>query len=117
MKKAMKASMRERVAVEAERASVKVKQVEYMKRHIGDVLDGVIGGVTDFGLFVRINDLNMEGLVLVRDLSDDYYLFDERQYALKGRSSGRVFRLGDRARVRVIAVNDREQQIDMMIEP
>ncbi|MDH4068855.1 MAG: ribonuclease R, partial [Ignavibacteria bacterium] len=114
---AAKASMRERVAVEAERASVKVMQVEYMKRHIGDVLDGVIGGVADFGIFVEVNDLQIEGLVRVRDLSDDYYMFDERQYALKGRSNGRIFRLGDRVKVRVISVNDREQQIDMLIVP
>jgi ribonuclease R len=74
---AKKSSERERVAVEAERASVKVMQVEYIKRHLGDVLEGVIGGVTDFGLFVEINDLLIEGLIKVRDLADDYYLFDE----------------------------------------
>jgi len=112
---AVKSSERERVALEAERASVKVMQVEYMKRHIGETLEGVIGGVTDFGLFVEINDLLIEGLVRVRDLSDDYYLFDERQYALKGRSTGKVYRLGDHVRVQVVSVNDRNQQIDMLI--
>ena len=114
---ATQSSVRERVALEAERASVKVMQVEYMKRHVGDILEGVIGGVTEFGLFVEINDLLIEGLVRVRDLADDYYLFDERQYALRGRSAGKTYRLGDRVRVRVIAVDDREQQIDMLIVP
>jgi len=112
---ARKSSERERVAVEAERASVKVMQVEYLKRHLGDVLDGVIGGVTEFGLFVEINDLLIEGLVRVRDLADDYYLYDERQYSLRGRSTGKVFRLGDKVRVKVVSVDPREHEIDMMI--
>jgi ribonuclease R len=80
------ASDRERVALEAERASVKVMQVEYMKRHLGDIFDGVISGVTNFGFFVEIEDLLVEGLVRVRDLEDDYYLFDEKRYALRGRA-------------------------------
>jgi ribonuclease R len=112
---AKKSSDRERVAVEAERASVKIMQVEYLKRHLGDVLDGVIGGVTEFGLFVEINDLLIEGLVRVRDLADDYYLYDERQYSLRGRSTGKVYRLGDKVRVRVVSVDPREHEIDMMI--
>jgi ribonuclease R len=112
---ARKSSERERVAVEAERASVKVMQVEYLKRHLGDVLEGVIGGVTEFGLFVEINDLQIEGLVKVRDLADDYYLYDERQYSLRGRSRGKVYRLGDKVRVKVVSVDPQEHEIDMMI--
>ena len=109
------ASERERTAMEAERASVKVMQVEYMKRHTGDVFDGIIGGVTEYGLFVEIEDLLVEGLVRVRDMEDDYYLFDEKQYALRGRSSGKVYRLGDRVRVQVISVDSREHEIDLVI--
>ena len=109
---AEQSSIRERVAMEAERASVKVMQAEYMKRHLGDEFDGVIGGVTSFGLFVEINDLLVEGLIRVRDLADDYYLYDERQYALRGRSRGRVFRLGDTVRVRVASVNPAERRMD-----
>lgn len=105
-------SDRERVAVDAERASVKVMQVEYMKRHLGDEFDGVIGGVKEFGLFVEINDLLVEGLVPVRDLADDYYLYDEKHYRLRGRSRGRSYRLGDRIRVRVVAVRPEENQIE-----
>lgn len=102
----------ERRAAEAERTSVKVMQVEYMKRHVGDEFEGVIGGVTDFGLFVEINDLLVEGLVRMRDLADDYYLYDEKHYALRGRSRGKTYRLGDRVRVKVVAVHPEEQQID-----
>lgn len=108
-------SDRERVAVDAERQSVKVMQVEYMKRHIGDEFDGVIGGVTSFGLFVEVNDLLVEGMIRVRDLADDYYLFDEKQHSLRGRSRGKVFRLGDKVRVRVMDVSLEERQINFEI--
>jgi ribonuclease R len=108
-------SDRERVAVEAERESVKVMQVEYMKRHVGDEFEGVIGGVTQYGLFIEINDLLVEGLVHVRDLSDDYYLYDEKHYTLRGRSHGRTFRLGDKVNVKVVSVNPEKREIDFAI--
>ena len=110
-----KSSERERVAVEAERMSVKVMQVEYMKRHVGDEFDGVIAGVTKFGLFVKINDLLVEGLIRIVDLADDYYLFDEKRYSLRGRSRGKTYRLGDPVHVRVVAVNPEEREIDFAI--
>ena len=112
---ARQSSERERVAVEAERASVKVMQMEYMKRHIGDEFEGVITGVTDFGLFVELHDLLVQGLVHVRDLDDDYYLFDERQYALRGRSRGRQYRLGDHVRVRTLSVNAESRELNLVL--
>ncbi len=120
MKKALPAiadqsSERERVAMEAERMSVKVMQVEYMKRHLGDEFEGVIAGVTKFGVFVEINDLLVEGLVRIADLADDYYLFDEKRYSLRGRSRGKVYRLGDPVHVRVVSVNPEEREIDFSI--
>lgn len=108
-------SDRERVAAEAERESVKVMQVEYMKRHLGDEFEGVISGVTTFGMFVEINDLLVQGLIRVRDLEDDYYLFDEKRYQLKGRSRGKVYRLGDTVRVRVVSVNPETREIDFAV--
>ena len=110
---ARQSSDRERVAVEAERASVKVMQIEYMKRHIGDEFEGVIAGVTDFGLFVELPDLLIQGLIRVRDLADDYYLFDQKQYALRGRSRGHVYRLGDHVRVRVLTVDPETRELDL----
>jgi ribonuclease R len=112
---ARQSSERERVANEAERASVKVMQVEYMKRHVGDDFTGVITGVTNFGLFVEINDLLVQGMIPLRDLSDDYYLFDEKHYSLRGRSGGKTYRLGDPVRIRVEAVHDEQRTIDFMI--
>lgn len=108
-------SDRERLAVEAERASIKVMQVEYMKRHVGDEFDGVIGGVMEYGMFVEINDLLVEGLVPVRDLGDDYYLFDQKHHTLRGRSTGRAYRLGDTVKVRVVSVNPEKREIDFAI--
>ena len=108
-------SDRERLAVEAERESVKVMQVEFMKRHVGDEFEGVIGGVTEYGMFVEITDLLVEGLVHVRDLDDDYYLYDEKNYTLRGRSRGKTYRLGDNVRVRVVSVNPEKREIDFAI--
>jgi ribonuclease R len=105
----------ERQAVEAERESVKVKQVEYMARHLGDELEGIISGVANFGLFVEINDLLVEGLVQMRDLGDDYYIYDEKNYALVGRRSRKRYRLGDRVIVQVVRVDIEDREIDFRI--
>lgn len=110
---ARQSSERERVAVEAERTSVKVMQIEFMKRHIGDEFDGVISGVTTFGLFVELHDLLVQGLVHVRDLDDDYYMYDERQYALRGRARGRMYRLGDHVRVRALSVDPETRELHL----
>jgi ribonuclease R len=112
---ARQSSERERIAAEAERTSVKVMQIEYMKRHIGDEFAGVISGVTDFGLFVELHEILIDGLIRMRDLEDDYYLFDEKQYALRGRSKGRVYRLGDRVRVQVMAVDPERRSIELAL--
>jgi ribonuclease R len=108
-------SDRERLAVEAERESVKVMQVEFMKRHIGDEFEGVIGGVTEYGLFVEISNLLVEGLVPIRNLDDDYYLYDQKNHQLRGRSRGKVYRLGDTVRVQVVSVNPEKREMDFAI--
>ncbi len=108
-------SDRERVAMEAERESVKVMQVEYMKRHLGDEFHGVISGVTNFGLFVKINELLTEGMIRMRDLDDDYYIFDEKNYAIVGQRNRKRYRLGDSVTVRVMRVDSIERRIDFAI--
>jgi ribonuclease R len=112
---AKQSSVMERVAMEAERAAVKVMQVEYMKRHVGDEFHGVISGVMRFGIFIEITDLLVEGLVHVRDLNDDYYEYDEKKYALIGSRTGKRYRLGDAVEVRVLRVNPEEREIDFAI--
>jgi ribonuclease R len=112
---AKQSSERERVAVDAERESVKVKQVEYMQRHLGDELEGIISGVTKFGLFVEVNDLLVEGLVHIRNMEDDFYVFDDKGFRLVGRETGKVYRLGDKVRVQVVNVNKEEREIDFVL--
>lgn len=112
---AKQSSAMERVAMEAERAAVKVMQVEFMKRHVGDEFHGIISGVMRFGLFVEITDLLVEGLVHVRDLNDDFYEYDEKKYALIGKRTGKRYRLGDPVRVSVLRVNPEEREIDFTI--
>ena len=112
---AKQSSAMERNAMEAERASLKVMQVEYMKRHVGDEFHGVISGVMRFGIFIEITDLLVEGLVHVRDLEDDYYQYDEKKYALIGDRTGKRYRLGDPVNVRVLRVNPEEREIDFGI--
>jgi ribonuclease R len=107
-------SDKERSAVEAERESIKLKQVEYIRDHVGDVFDGVISGVTKFGVFIELVDILVEGMVHVRDIDDDFYEYDERTYTLAGRDSGRTFRLGDRVRVQVVSANMETREIDFL---
>jgi ribonuclease R len=109
---AKQSSEREVVAMEAERESIKLKKVEYMQRHLGDEFDGIISGVVPFGIFVEIVDLLVEGLVHISDLEDDYYLHDEKSYRLVGERSGRIYRLGDSVKVRVVRVEPDERIID-----
>jgi ribonuclease R len=105
-------SERERVADEAQRESVKLKKVEYMQQHVGETFEGVISGVTSFGLFVELNKLLVDGLVHVSELSDDYYEYDELAYMLVGRNSGRRFKLGDPVKVVVASANPETRKID-----
>lgn len=112
---AKQSSDRERVAMEAERAAVKVMQVEYMKRHVGDEFEGVISGVMRFGVFIEINDLLTEGMIHVRDMGDDYYVYDEKKYSLVGQRTGKRHRLGDPVHVKVLRVNPEEREIDFVM--
>ncbi|MCI0693740.1 ribonuclease R [candidate division KSB1 bacterium] len=112
---AQQSSERELVALEAERASVKMKQAQFMTRHLGDEFDGIVSGVVAFGIFVEIPQFVVEGLVHISDLEDDYYIFEERAYRLKGQNSGRVYRLGDEVRVRVVRVDPNERVLDFVL--
>ncbi|MGC8595829.1 MAG: ribonuclease R [Candidatus Kryptoniota bacterium] len=109
-----KASEAERRAVEAERESIKVKQVQYMLNHVGDEYEGTISGITKFGFFVEINELLIEGLVPLREL-DDYYIFHEKDFLVKGRRTGKVYQLGDRVKVKVVRVNMERHEIDFAV--
>ena len=87
-------SKMEEVAAQAERASIKYKQVEFMADKIGQVFEGVISGISEWGIYVELNDSKCEGMVPMRDLDDDYYEFDEKNYCLRGRRDHHVYQLG-----------------------
>ena len=105
----------EQLAANAERASIKYKQVEYMGDHMGEVYDGVISGVTEWGLYVELADNMCEGLVPVRDLADDYYDFDEKNFCLIGRRRGVRYRLGDEVKVKVARASLEKKQLDFVL--
>ena len=109
------ASKRERVAMEAERDVVEMKKLQYMLQHVGDDFDGYIAGVTAFGFFVELDELFVEGLVHVSTLSDDMYHFAEKQHSLIGGRTARVFRIGDKARVKVASVSPATRRIEFVL--
>ena len=105
----------EQLAANAERASIKYKQVEYMADHISEEFDGMISGVTEWGIYVELDENKCEGLVPMRDLADDYYDFDEKAHCIRGRRRGNVYRLGDKVRVRVANANLERKQLDFLL--
>ena len=108
-------SAMEQTAAAAERASIKYKQVEFMGERIGNVYDGVISGVTEWGLYVEINENKCEGMVPMRDLGDDYYEFDEKNYCLIGRKRHQKFSLGDPVQIKVARANLEKKQLDFVL--
>jgi len=107
-------SIRERAAAEAERATVELKMCEYMEEHIGEEFDGVVSGVTAFGMFVELAN-GVEGLVHISSLMDDYYDFYEERYALVGTHTKKQYRLGDKVRIEVLQVNIQDVSIDFIM--
>lgn len=109
-------SEQERNAEEAERESVKLKQVEYVQGHVGDTFDGVVSGVTKFGVFVELTELLVEGLVHVRDMDDDYYVYDESTYTMRGENTGKTYRPGDSVTVEVVSADIDSREIDLLFD-
>lgn len=105
----------EQLAAQAERSSIKFKQVEYMADRLGETFSGVISGVTEWGLYVELDDNHCEGLVPMRDLADDYYDFDERNYCLVGRRHNNRYRLGDIVKVQVARADVNRRMLDFAL--
>jgi ribonuclease R len=101
-------------AANAERASTKYKQVEFMQDHIGKIYPGVISGVTDFGVFVELEN-KIEGMIPIRELDDDFYIFDEKNYMLAGRHSHKTYQLGDEITVKIWRTNLEKKQLDFQL--
>lgn len=111
-KRCLHASEMERRAVEAERASTKYKQVEFMQDKVGKEFDGQVSGLTDWGIYVELIDNKCEGMVGIKSIVDDFYEFDEDEYRIVGRHSGRIFEIGDQVRIEVVHANLSRRQLD-----
>jgi ribonuclease R len=105
-------SKMERLATEAERASIKYKQVEFMSDKLGKQFEGVISGVTEWGIYVEIIENQCEGMIHIRELADDFYEYDEENYCIKGKHTGKEYMLGDRVNVEVIKADLQKKQLD-----
>ena len=105
----------EQIAANAERASIKYKQVEFMSERVGQTYDGVISGVTEWGLYVELNENKCEGMIPMRDLDNDYYEFDEKNYCLRGRRKNHTYSLGDAITVKVARANLKKKQLDFAL--
>ncbi len=114
-KRCQHASEMERRAVEAERASIKFKQVEFMQDKVGREFDGVVSGLTDWGIYVEVVENKCEGMVSIKSIVDDFYEFDEEEYRIIGRHTGRKFEIGDLVKIEVIQANLSRRQLDFRI--
>lgn len=106
------ASGREKEAADAERASIKYKQVEYMTTRVGQIFEGAISGVAEWGIFVEEKVTKCEGMVRVRDMVDDFYLFDEKRMTITGRKNKKTYRIGDTVKIKVIKADLNTKTID-----
>jgi ribonuclease R len=109
-------SMAERRADDATRDVADWLKCEFMLDHVNDVFEGVIASVTNFGLFVRLSNFQIDGLIHITSLANDFYHYDQIKQCLVGENSGRSYRLGDPLRIKVVAVNLDERKIDLMID-
>ncbi len=105
-------SMQERKAVEAERASIKYMQVQYMMNKIGEQFDGIISGLSTWGMYVEIIENKCEGMIQLRNMKDDHYTFDDKRYVVEGNRWGREFNLGDKIRIEVKGADLIKKQLD-----
>ncbi|CAM3342427.1 ribonuclease R [Elizabethkingia occulta] len=108
-------SQMERLAADAERDSIKFMQVKFMEKHVGETFKGVISGVTDWGIYVEIPENGAEGLIRLRDLTDDSYMFDAKNYAIVGMTHGNTYQLGDEVEIKVVKANIIAKQLDFKL--
>jgi ribonuclease R len=108
-------SLTERNAVDAERYSTKLMQIEFMKNHIGEEFEGMISGIVHFGLFVKLKKTLAEGLIRLRDLEGDFYVYDEKNYSVIGKQTKKIFRLGDKIKVKLVRVDKERAEMDFIV--
>lgn len=114
-KMCLHASQMEKKAADAERASIKYKQAEFLENNIGEVYSGIISGVTEWGMYVEIIENKCEGMIRLRDISDDFYVLDEKNYCIIGQRKKKKYQLGDEVKIRVKKVDLSKRQIDFSL--
>ncbi len=105
----------EKRAADAERASIKYKQAEYLEENIGNIYTGIISGVTEWGMYVEISENKCEGMVRLRDITDDFYVLDEKNYCIVGQRKHKKYQLGDEVQIKVKKVDLSKRQIDFTL--
>lgn len=108
-------SLREVEAAEAERASIKYKQIEYMAERIGEIMDGVVTSITEFGMYVAEKTTRAEGMVRLRDIGDDFFTYDPAKFVLRGQKTAKMIRIGDNIKIKVKSADIEKQQIDYIV--
>lgn len=108
-------SIMEQNAEQAERESIKLMQIEFISKHIGEEFEGIVSGIVQFGMFIEIMDILVEGMVRFRDISDDYYEFDQKNHIAIGRRKRKVFRAGQKVKIKVLRVNKESKKIDFTL--
>ncbi len=112
-KKCIHSSEREKRASDAERTSIKYKQVEFMQDKLGEVYEGIVSGVTEWGVYVEIIETKCEGMIRISDLDDDYYEYDEKHYRIVGRRNKKIINLGDKLNVLIVRTDLDRRTIDL----
>jgi ribonuclease R len=114
-KMSIHSSQMEKKAADAERASVKYKQAEYLQNNIGEKFNGIISGLTEWGMYVEIIANKCEGMIRLRDLNDDFYVLDEKNYCIIGQRRKKKYQLGDEVTIMVKKVDLGKRQIDFTL--
>lgn len=113
-KLAIHASEREVAAADAERDSIKMKQVEFLADRVGEIFDAVVSGVTERGLYVELNETHADGMIRIKDVGDDYFEYDEKHYRIVGKRTNKVYQLGDPIKVKLMAARIAEKELDFV---
>jgi ribonuclease R len=108
-------SEREQIATEAERSSIKYKLVEFMQDKVGQEFEGTISGLTEWGMYVEIEPTKIEGMVMLKEVKEDYLMFNEEKYNIIGKASKRVFNLGDKVKIKVSKANLEQKLLDYQL--
>jgi len=103
------------IASKAERDSIKYMQAVYISKFIGEELEGIVSGVTDFGIFVEVANTTCEGLIRLKDIQGDFYTYDEKNYCVKGSQTRTVYRIGDKVKVKIRKVNLEKREINLIL--